>query len=751
MAAVLLTLSAAAAAGTSVVHIPLKGPAQIEQILNRNIEILTFTRDGIDVVADDKQLGFLYSQNYPVTVVAAAGAQRAAADLDANLGMYHTYTEMESVLTDLETTYWEIADLSVIGTSIEGRNIYLLKVSDNVVVDEDEVEVLYMGCHHAREIMSVEIPLLFAKYLLENYGVISEVTTYVNTREIFFIPMINPDGHVYVQNNHSGDWWTWWRKNRRLNADMSYGVDLNRNYGFAWGYDDVGSSPTPSSDVYRGTGPFSEPETAIIRDFVEGREFTIWLSYHSYGEMLLYPWGYIPAFTSDHNIYAALGDTLTESNGYAPGNFATGTIYSVNGDSDDWGYGEQSTKDKVFAFTPEINSSAEGGFGPPDTMIAPTFNKLLRMNMLVLEYADNPYRVVGPNPPVMYAIQSPYYPIHTLHWSSDDPGDPNPVAYYEVERCKNPAFVTDEAEVLSPDWEFDGFTLGSTAYTGSHGYYSGAGDNLLQTMTTKRPFVVSVLSDTFEFWASYDIETDWDYAYVDVSTDQGMTWTSIPGNITTTSNPYGNNRGHGITGDSMGWVYGVFPLTAYVGQEIAVRISYSTDGAVVEHGIDVDVIHPVPTCETVDVVATSLTDTLLQVIPDEIATYRYRVHGVDVESHNSGWSGTETITITTLTSADAPLSYTSRLGQNYPNPFNPTTRIPYVVGGAVRDGRSRPVTLRVYSVTGRLVATLVDEEKAPGIYEAVWDGTGQLASGIYFSRLKVGGNDVFTRKLVLLK
>lgn len=755
LAAAVFVLPVVAAAGTSLVRIPAKGPIQFEQLRERNIEVLAVTKDGfIDVVADEKQLEYIFSLGYGVSVLMTEDMAKAAPALDSNLGLYHTYAELESVLTDWEAAYPSILDVFVVGTSIEGRSLYAMKISDNVTVDESEPEVLFMGNHHARELMSVDIPLRFAGYLLSNYGSDPEVTNMVDNREIFFVPMVNPDGHVYVQNNHGSAWWSWWRKNRRVNYDLTIGVDLNRNYGFAWGYDNSGSSPNPGSELYRGASPFSEPEVSSIRDFVESREFTIWLSYHSYGELLLYPWGYVPEYTDDHAVYAALGDTLAESNGYLAGNYAMGAIYVVNGDSDDWGYGEQATKGKIFAFTPEVNSDAEGGFGPPDTLIVPTFNKLLRMNMLTLEYADNPYRVVGPYAPGQHAIQSPYYPIHTLSWTGNDPADPNPVLYYEVERCKNPSFVTDEAEALSPDWMFDGFTLGAP-YTGFSGYYSGSGDHLSHSITTVRPFFVTAESDTFDFWTSYAIELDWDYAYVEVSADGGGTWTTIEGNITTTSNPYGNNRGHGITGTAPGWVHAIFPLTAYLGQEVKLRISYITDASVFEHGIDVDVLFPVPRCASVDIVATSLTDTLLQIIPDEIATFRYRVHGVDAETHASGWSGSEDIVITTISDANARLAFKSRLGKNYPNPFNPSTRIPYTVGGPAETGRPQLVTLRVYSVTGQLVATLVDEQKAPGVYEATWDAAGRggapLASGIYFSRLVVGGKEVFTQKLVLLK
>jgi hypothetical protein len=576
----------------------------------------------------------------------------------------------------------------------------------------------------------------------------------VDSKEIYFIPIINPDGRVIVDDNHDTSPNSWWRKNRRINIDLSIGVDLNRNFGYAWGYDDVGSSPTPSSPVYRGEAAFSEPESQVIRDFVNTREFTMWLSYHSYGELLLYPWGYAAENTPDHNVFVRLGELLTATNGYLAGNYATGAIYAVNGDTDDWGYGEDVTKKKVFAFSPELNSSAEGGFGPSDTLIAPTFALNFDMNMLVLEYCANPYQVVGPYRPTMYAIVDGTYPQHVLSWSGNDPADPNPILSYDVERCLNPGFVEDDAEVLSPDWVFDGFTLGSTAHSGSAGYYSGSGDYLNNSITSARPYLVDAESDTFVFWANYTIELDWDYAYFEVSEDFGETWTTIEGNITTTYNPYGNNRGYGITGSSSGWVEAIFPLTAYFGEELFVRISYITDAAVIEHGIDVDDLHPVPTCAGVEIVASALTDTVLSVSPDEIGTYRYRVRGIDAETDVSGWSGSQSIDVI-ATDATSPRQYHNGLGQNFPNPFNPETQIPYTVGGAATGAAAVRVTLRVYDVAGRLVATLVDDVKSPGAYHARWNGmngTGAAASsGIYFYRLSVENQAPITRKLLLLK
>ena len=759
-AVISLLVPAVASAGRRLVRIPAKGPVVFEQLNRRGIEILAVDKYGmIDAMVDDKLVDYVFSLGYPVSSSPLDDIARSAAELDADLGMYHTFAEMESVLTAWEAAWPAICDVFTIGTSVEGRPIYAIKISDNVATDETgEAEVLFIGNHHARELMAVDIPLRFAGYLLENYTIDATIASYIDTREIFFVPMLNPDGHVYVENNHTGNPGIWWRKNRSFNAGGSRGVDLNRNYDFSWGYDDVGSSPDPTEITYRGTSAFSEPETQAIRDFANSREFTMWMSYHSYGELLLYPWGYIAENTPDHRYFVRLAELLTETNGYVPGNTLSGPLgYTVNGDSDDWGYGEVATKNKIFAFTPEVNSNAEGGFAPPDTLIAPTFDLLLDMNMRVLEYCADPHSVVGPFPPSMYAIEDPYHPVHTISWTGDVPGDPNPTQHYEVERCTNPGYVTDPAESVSPSWVFDGYSLGDAAHTGSHGYYSGSGDNLYQTMTVGRPFVVDAQSDTFTFWTSYSIELDWDYAYVDVSADFGESWTTVAGNITTTNDPHGNNRGYGITGSTPGWVEAIFPLTGYLGQEIRLRLSYITDAAVVEHGIDVDDLGPVAVCDVVDLLASSVPDTLLQVFPTEAGTFSYRVQGVDDDGDTSGWSNLQTIVVTsaTVTGADAPLTYQSRLSQNHPNPFNPVTTIPYIVGGPNGGGAVQRITLRVYDVSGRLVATLVDENSAPGRYEATWrgltDGGQPASSGIYFYRLTVGAQESYTHKLLLLK
>ncbi len=740
-------------ARSEVVTVPLKGAAQIADFEARGIEILAYTKYGVDVLAEGAALEYLRSRPYPISIVVEKPGQTHAV-LDINLGQYHTHAETGTMLATLASTYPNIAQLSVIGNSLAGRPIRMLKISDNVTVDEDEPEVLYMGNHHARELMSVEIPLLFAEYLLQHYNVDVDVTNYIDNREIYVVPMVNPDGHVYVQQFHAGSPSSWWRKNRRDNLDGFIGVDLNRNYGYQWGYDNVGSSPVTSSDVYRGTGPFSEPETQVIRDFVNGRQLVTWLSYHSYGELLLYGWGYIPANTPDHEVMAALADTLVVENGYLAGNPASGAIYLTNGDADDWGYGEQTTKPKIFAYTPEVNSGAQGGFGPAEALIIPTFDLLLPMNLKLLRFADNPYRVVGPWAPEQNPITAPYdNAISRISWEPQDPQDPNPVTSYAIEGCLDPTTFTDTATPAATGWVLNKFAYHLAGFSGP-GYHSGNLNNMMATLTTALSLAVDASTDTLTFKVYYDTEIDYDYGYVDVSTDGGTSWTSIPGNITTASNPNGNNRGHGFTGSSGGWIDAVFPLTAYIGQDILWRVAYFTDGSLLGPiGVRVDNIFPVPSCGSVTTVASGVAGHEYDFLPPSTGLWRFRVRAIDAENHASRWSNSRDRDVTTLTDADAPHVYQSSIGANYPNPFNPSTRIPFIVGGRPGGAEER-VVLTVYSVTGARVATLVSESRRPGTYVAYWNGLDDAgepaASGIYFARLDTG-NATLARKLVLLK
>jgi carboxypeptidase T len=742
---------------TAVIRVRLTKEISQKALVERGVDILHVYRDGrADLAVTDEQLAWIQSRG-TLAAVLERGNLAAPAALDENLGQYHTYAEMEAELDALVLAYPSRAKIETLGYSIQGRVIRAIKISDNAAVDEDEPEVLIMGCHHARELMSVEMPLLFARYLLEHYGTDPGVAELVDAREIWIAPMINVDGHVYVEQNHAGSSSYWWRKNRKLNADGSYGIDLNRNYGYRWGYDDVGSSPVPSSAVYRGTGPFSEPETQTVRDFCAQREIAMSLSYHSYGELILYPWGYAPINTMEQELFAALGDSLGRGNGYTVGNAASGAIYVTNGDSDDWLYGETLIKNPIYAFTVELNSYEEGGFAPPESLIQPTFDAMLELNLRFVDLAGDTRRILGPKPPAMNAVAMLNPPSYELSWSGPSAQDPNPAVSYELIEIKNLTGVPDSVEAGDELWETGGFSLSSArSFVGSSSFYSGRGDNLGRTLKMKNVYPMWFPS-TLECRLWYDIEQDWDYAYLEGSVDGGATWTTVPGNRTTNSNPNGSNRGNGITGLSSGWVAATFDLRSLMICEtgsMLLRFLYSTDASVNNEGLYVDCVNPVIRFERSAAVASNLTTTWYHRWPEETGSFIYYVRAFDAEGHASRMSDLAVKQVDDLSGA-APPAFASGLDQNYPNPFNPETTLWFTVGASEAPGAGTAMaSLRLYDVSGQMVAVLREGRLPAGRYAAFWNGIGTggrpATSGIYFARLQLGSK-VFVQKLVLLR
>lgn len=300
-----------------------------------------------------------------------------------SLGSYagfYTFAELQTILDQMRTLYPNlISAKSSIGTSIEGRPILMVKISDNPDVDEAEPEMFFNAVHHAREPMSMSQLIFFMWHILENYNTDKDIKTLVNSTELFIVPCVNPDGYVYNQTTNPGGGGMW-RKNRRNNGNGTYGVDINRNYGFMWGFNNTGSSPTTSSDTYRGTAAFSEPETQVIRDFCNSHNFTLSMDFHSYGNYCIYPFGYT---TTNPNpelaLFQQMGTFLVAENGFVAGNATQTVAYTANGAGDDWKYGEQTTKNKIYSFTPEVGASTDG-FWPASSRIIPLCNATIEMN-----------------------------------------------------------------------------------------------------------------------------------------------------------------------------------------------------------------------------------------------------------------------------------------------------------------------------------------------------------------------------------
>jgi len=364
-----------------------------KKLRSMDLDLLFEWEGRIFILARDPDLLALDKLNFPYTYenhrFPPLHQDRFYAQTNLN-GAYHSYKELETDLQALERFYPQLARIFTIGTTLENRKIYALKISANVSQDENEPEVLFLGCHHAREWISVEVPFLLAKHLLENYAFNADVRRIVNQSEIWIVPMLNPDGLEY-----SIHYYRYWRKNRRLNADGSYGVDINRNYGYAWGYDDNGSSPEPAADVYRGSAPFSEPETRAIRDFVQQKHFRAMITYHSYSQVILYPWGYTktppPNEPLLNGIAASMSQLMNPVNGRTYGYGESGaSLYLTNGDATDWIFSASGMP----AYTVELPpvDQLQGGFFNTETDIGPIFNENLPAALYLIDWSIQNFR-----------------------------------------------------------------------------------------------------------------------------------------------------------------------------------------------------------------------------------------------------------------------------------------------------------------------------------------------------------------------
>ena len=654
------------------------------------------------------------------------------------LGDYHTVAEALAEMSTYAAAYPAIARLDTLGTSVEGRPIVGIKISDNVGVDEGEPEALIVGCHHARELMSVEIPLYVMRRLLDGASSDPVLGAIVTGRETWIVPILNPDGHVYVEQHNGGQSGNWWRKNRRPNADGTIGVDLNRNYGYLWGFDDFGSSPTPSSETYRGTGAFSEPETAALRDFMETREFTTALSFHSYGSLVLYPWGYATLDTPDHAVYRALGDSMAIQNGYRSGNPKSGAIYLTNGGMDDWVYGDVAAKSKVYGYTFEVNTAAQGGFAPNDALIGPTCELNWGPVLTLLRYSDEPRRVLGPPRPASFAI-TPAVNAARLSWSYPAPDPANPAARHDARRLVGLFETIDDAEGGVADWDSLRFAWSTArSASASHSYWSGSGDARVSVLTARHGVNVTA-PESLIVNAFWDLEQNYDYWYAEASLDGGQNWTTLSGDRTSDLDPTGANEGNGITGTSGGgFLRAAFSLAPFLGAEPLLRFRCVTDPTISGEGLYVDDVSPVVRAAAEAVTDTGSPDTTLALTAGDGPAH-FQVRAVDAEGHRGPYTVRVFYdpTVTAAAIPTAPVLVDAVRGAA-PNPFNPRTEFRFTLAA----GSAGPYRLDLFDASGRWVALVTEgvDDGRGGLQRIAWEARGSrgepLASGVYFVLLR---------------
>jgi len=567
-----------------------------------------------------------------------------------SMGGYLTLEEVMDHLDNMQAQYPDlislrqpVSDMTTVG----GRSLYWVRISDNPEVDEEESEVLYTALHHAREPAGLMHLIFYMYYILEHYDSDPEIQTLVDNTEMYFIPVVNPDGYKYNQTtNPSGG--GMWRKNRFNNGDGTYGVDLNRNYGYMWGYDNSGSSPYTSDETYRGTSPFSENETQIVKEFCENHEFKMALNYHTYSNLLLSPWGFTEEPCEDNDRLMLFMEMMTAESGYTYGPGST-TIYPSNGGSDDWMYGEQETKNKIFAMTPEVGSGSDG-FWPSQSRIIPLCQENMLQSLLNAQLAGDYVMLKETSSIIMENTE--FYSTYNIQQIGLTPGENYTVAleplcdeiisvgdantysaeqievlmndsiqilldaavipgtviayrfaidngsytrYINVEKIygQTTNLFFDECSTLE-NWSAQGWGISTMHYVSDPSSFSDSpngnyGNNVNSELLLSDSYDLSnAIYGSVSFMAKWDIEADYDYVEFMASTDEGSTWIPLEGTHTVPGSSYQDEGMPLYEGQQSQWVTEEISLASVFGSSVWFKFRFYSDSYVNGEGFYFD-------------------------------------------------------------------------------------------------------------------------------------------------------------------
>jgi murein tripeptide amidase MpaA len=298
-----------------------------------------------------------------------------------SMGGFYTYDEMVTKLDEMKTDFPNLITAKTsIGTTAEGRDIWMVKISDNPDIDEPEPTAYFDALHHAREPLSMATTIHFMFYLLENYASNLEVQYLVNNRELYFVPVVNPDGYVFNETTDPTGGGLW-RKNRKVTSPDCFGVDLNRNYGFGYNNNPGCSSADPCSNVYRGESAFSELESQATATLLADIQPNTAFSTHSTFGTYLMPYGYDTS-PPDYEIYSEWASVFLAENDYSYGVTFQILGYTSCGTTRDYLHSEG-----IYGWTPEIDGQ---GFWPMPSTIFELVEENVRP-MLYQSYISGAY------------------------------------------------------------------------------------------------------------------------------------------------------------------------------------------------------------------------------------------------------------------------------------------------------------------------------------------------------------------------
>jgi len=310
-------------------------------------------------------------------------AIHAAADFDFT--QYHELPEIQAFLATLPREFPDLVTLVTVGESYEGRTIYGVKIASSAGNKTNVAKpgFWFDGGIHAREWISPATVLYMLNELVTGYGVDTEITSLVDSLDIFVVPVFNVDGYEFTYNSNR-----MWRKTRRPNPGSScVGTDPNRNFDDHWG--EIGASGNPCDETFYGSGPFSEVEVKAVADYLsQNTNIQAYFNFHSYSQMWLSPWGWTDAYPPDYSAQTDLSrqavTALTAVYGtrYTYGPSST-TIYPTSGGSNDWTYDALGI---IHSYVVELRDTGSYGFLLPANQIVPTGTETFEALKVAMKY-----------------------------------------------------------------------------------------------------------------------------------------------------------------------------------------------------------------------------------------------------------------------------------------------------------------------------------------------------------------------------
>ncbi len=564
-------------------------------------------------------------------------------------GIYHSYSETNTILRNYANTYSSICILDSIGPSFQGRYILFLKISDNPgIEDPTEPGVLFDGLHHAREWATVEVVLFYADTLLKGYGNDPTITNLVDNIEIWLIPIVNVDGYVY---DYPGQ--NWWRKNRKPFGG-STGTDPNRNYYGALNRDPHGDwcsvpsgasiSNNPGSQVFCGAYSGWADVVNEMMNFHRTHDINANVTYHSYAEEVIWPWAYTSSMkTPDSIAYQAIASGIASrihkmGSGYY---VASGSLYPLTGSTDSWVYGFHHYIRGIscLSYCVEVGTSFYQPAGDLDYLVRENWKGALYFAQLADSIRDHIVpRVPAPE------ISVPDTATTTLCNICWAPlfSQWNNVDLWQLDHLENYSYSIDDIESGTSNWKLAGFTISTAkSHSSSHSLYSGYANNISNVAQTKYPYLVKQ-NDSLSFWCWFSLETNYDVTVVEVS-ENLHEWIQL------------DQR---YTGSSGGWIQKKYSLEIFEGKAVYFRFRTVTDDVTLYENFYVDDIYPVPLFNSISVVDSAITDTFYTFSGLTEGEHFFRVRGHNIRGWGN-YSNTEKTIIILSSSVEEVINSSS--------------------------------------------------------------------------------------------